>query len=381
MAKDYYETLGVSKTASADEIKKAYRKLAKQYHPDMNQNDADAAAKFKEVNEAYQVLSDDQQRKQYDMFGQAGPQGAGGAGGFGGFEGFGGTGGFSGTGFDGFSGFSDIFESFFGGGMRSQTRSNGPRQGSSIRVHLRITFMEAALGTTKEIQFERIEKCPSCEGTGGKPGTGRHTCEHCGGTGQVRVEQQSLFGTTVTVQECPECGGIGTIPDDACEACRGRGTIKKQARINLNIPAGIDTGQTLTLRGEGNAGENGGGPGDLLVAITVKPDKLFERVGADLLLNLKINMVQASLGDEVEVPTLTDTVRYKIPAGTQPGTVFRLKGKGIRHIGSTRTGDLFVKVEVGIPKRLNSKQEKLLRSFADKTKLPKSEFSKPTERF
>lgn len=382
-SKDYYETLGVDKTASADEIKTAYRKLAKQYHPDMNSGDEEAAVRFKEINEAYQVLSDDQKRQQYDTFGTAGPGAGPGPGGFGG-------GGFSGGGFE-FGDLGSIFEQMFGGGAfagspfgsagSATSARRGPMQGSSIRVNMRITFDEAAFGTHKEISFQRIETCEACAGKGTAPGSDMHTCARCGGSGRVRQEQRSMFGSFVTEEECPECGGRGVVPDEACKQCKGSGTVRRQARVSVDIPAGIDSGQILTVRGQGNAGIDGGPPGDLLVAIAVKPDKLFERVGYDLLLDLKINMVQASLGEEIEVPTLEGKVRYKVPEGTQSGTVFRLKGKGIQHIGSTRVGDLYVRVEVVVPKRLSEKQKKLLRAFADKTRLQKTEFSKPQERF
>lgn len=381
MAKDYYETLGVSKDASADEIKSAYRKLAKKYHPDMNQGDESASETFKEINEAYQVLSNDEKRRQYDTFGTAEPGAAGGPGGFGGFDfsGFGGRGGgFTGG---GFTDFSDLFENIFGGTASRQEPQNGPRQGASIRLSERITFAEAAFGTDREVSYMRTEDCTACGGSGAKPGTSRHTCTRCGGTGQIREQRNSLFGSMTTVEECPECHGQGTVPDEACDMCNGSGIIRKQTRVRVDIPAGIADGQIITLRGEGNAGINGGPAGDLQIVISVKPDKLFERVGYDLLLDLEINMVQAALGAEVEVPTLDGKLRYKIPEGTQSGTIFRLKGQGIKHLGSTRKGDLYVKVDVRIPKRLNEKQKKLLRGFADKTRLQKPEFSKPKERF
>lgn len=381
MAKDYYETLGVSKDASAEEIKKAYRQLAKKYHPDRNKGDETAAQQFKEVNEAYQVLSDDTKRKQYDMYGSAEPGAGGfGGGGFGGFD-FGGSGGFRGHGFEGFQGFSDIFEQMFGTSMRDASRSRGPQQGASLRASLRLTFEEAAFGTTKEISLTHTVVCEACGGSGAKPGTGRHTCPTCNGSGEIRTQSNTLFGSVVNVEECPTCHGEGTIPDETCEACGGKGFEQKTEKISLDIPAGVDDGQTISVRGKGNAGVNGGPPGDLIVFLTVKPSKQFARVGYDLYIDLTINMIQATLGDEVEVPTLDGAVRYKVPEGTQPGTVFRLKGKGIKHLHSNRIGDLFVRVNVNIPKRLPERQKKMLRDFAAKAKLGKNEFKKPGEAF
>lgn len=379
MASDYYKTLGVEKDASAEDIKKAYRKLAKEFHPDRNKGNEEAAQKFKEINEAYQVLSDDQKRQQYDTFGNA-DFGAGGPG-AGGFD-FGGFdfGGFSGSGFSGFSGFSDIFDMF--GNMGRNVRRRGPQRGADLRVNLRITFEEAAFGTKKTIHVTRTEKCEECGGTGEKRGTGRHTCHRCGGSGEVREPQQSFFGgQTSIVRECPECDGRGTVADEPCAACRGKGTVQKTRTITVTIPAGIDNGQGLNLPGEGQAGEQGGPPGDLLVYVTVKPDRLFMREGSDLLLVMEISMVQAALGDTIEVPTLDGHVRHKIPEGTQPGTVFRIRGKGIKNLNSSRVGDLLVRVEVTVPKRLTEKQKKLLKDFAAKARLPKVEFRKPREGF
>lgn len=370
MAKDYYETLGVDKSASADEIKSAYRKLAKQYHPDMNKGDEAAAQKFKEVNEAYQVLSDDQKRQQYDTYGNADFNGAGGfgQGGFGGFEGFG--------------GFGDIFENIFGGGGMHQ-QPNGPQRGSDIRVNMRISFEQAAEGVKQEITISRLEKCDTCSGTGAKPGTDRRTCPTCNGTGQQRVQQQTMFGNFVNVQTCPTCGGEGTIVDSPCEDCKGKGTRQKQRTIMINVPAGIDNGQVLTMRGEGNAGKRGGPAGDLQIVISVKPHKLFERLGYDLYLDMNVSMMQAALGAEIEVPVLDGKVRYKVEAGTQPGTVFRLKGKGIKYLNGNRTGDLYVRANVQIPKKLSEKQKKVLRDFEDKVKAKDRdvEFSKPKDAF
>ena len=380
MAKDFYETLGVDRTATADEIKSAYRQLAKKYHPDLNRDDTDGAAqKFKEINEAYQVLSDPKKKEMYDTYGATGPQA-------------GGTTWGGGQTYDPFGGSMDIesiLEQLFGNrgfaehgfGGTNRGPSRGPTQGTSIRIQLSITFEEAAFGTKKEIKYKRLAECDQCKGTGQKPGTGSHTCARCGGRGVVTGQQRSIFGTVSTAEACPDCDGKGTIPDEPCAACKGSGMVRQQTRVTISIPAGIDTGQILTLRGDGNASPDGGPPGDLLVVVTVKPDKLFQRVGYDLLLDLEINMVLAALGGEIEIPTLDGKVRYEIPEGTQPGTRFRLKGKGIRHEGSRGAGDLYVRVDVAVPKRLNARQKKLLSQFADKTKLQKPEFSKPADRY
>lgn len=371
MAKDFYETLGVEKTASADEIKSAYRKLAKKHHPDMNEGNEEAAKKFKEINEAYQVLSDDEKRKQYDTFGSADMNGQGGFSGFGGF---------GNQGFEGFGGFSDIFENIFSGGMRSR-QPNGPQKGQDIRVNMKISFEEAAAGVKKEINLTRTERCDVCGGSGAQPGSEKRTCPTCGGTGRERVQQQTMFGNFMSEQTCATCGGEGQIIDKPCEKCKGTGSENRQKTIAVNVPAGIDNGQVITMRGEGNAGRRGGPSGDLRIYITVKPHKLFERVGYDLYLDLAINIIQATLGEEVEVPTLNGKVRYKIPEGTQPGTVFRLKNKGIQHLNSSRMGDLYVRANVEVPKKLNEKQKKILRDFQDKAKLGSNTFTKPKDAF
>ncbi|MEF9989291.1 MAG: molecular chaperone DnaJ [Christensenellaceae bacterium] len=368
MANDFYETLGVDKGASAEEIKSAYRKLAKKYHPDLNKDDDTAAHKFKEINEAYQVLSDDQKRQQYDTYGSADPQG------------FGGGGAYSGGGFEGFGGFGDIFDNIFGGGMRGQ-QTNGPQQGSDIRVNIRIEFEQAAFGVKQEITVTRTEKCDECGGSGAKKGTQKRTCPTCNGTGQQRVQQNTMFGSFASVQPCHTCNGEGSIIDTPCEKCKGKGTMQKQRSISVNIPAGIDSGQVMTMRGEGNAGKKGGSNGDLLIYVTVKPHRLFERLGYDLYLDMDISMLQATLGDEIEVPTLDGKVRYKVAEGTQPGTVFRMKGKGIKNLNSSKTGDLYVRANVQIPKKLTEKQKKVLREFEERTKNKEVEFQKPRETF
>lgn len=380
MAKDYYEILGVDKKATQEEIKSAYRKLAKKHHPDANKGDATAEQRFKELNEAYQTLSDDQKRKQYDMFGAEGPNFGAGQGGFTGY------GGFESQGFEGFSGFSDIFENLFGGSMRGRTHQNtrnGPQRGQDIRIALDITFEEAAFGVKKEISLKRVESCEACGGSGAKKGTKKKACKACNGTGEERIQQNTIFGSITNVQPCRECGGEGSIAEEPCAECSGKGTITVTRNITIDVPAGIDNGQILSLRGEGNAGKNGGPRGDLRVHVNVSPDKLFERVGSDLYVDLKINMVFAALGGDVEVPTLEEKVRYKVPAGTQSGTMFRLKGKGIKQLNSSRTGDLYVRVTVEIPKDLTHKQKKLLKELAEekdllgRSKLAENEFSKP----
>ena len=363
MAKEFYERLGVEETASAEEIKSAYRKLAKQHHPDLNEGDEAAAQKFKEINEAYQVLSDDEKRRQYDTFGNA--------------DNMGGYGG----GFEGFGGFSDIFENIFGGGMRARP-DNGPRKGRDIRVNVKLAFEEAAFGVQREmIILSRTEECGECGGSGAKKGTQRKTCPACHGTGQVRMQQQTMFGSFVNVQPCGTCEGEGTVVEEPCLACKGKGVALTQRTINVNIPAGIDDGQVITMRGEGNAGKRGGPSGDLQIYVNVKPHKLFERLGYDLYIDLTIDMVQAALGDEIEVPTLDGKVRYKVAEGTQPGTVFRLKSKGIKHVNSNRTGDLYVRAAVEVPRKLDGRQKKLLKEFAGASKKMKNEFKKPKDAF
>lgn len=348
--KDYYETLGVDKSAGADEIKKAYRTLAKKYHPDLNKEDENAAQKFKEVNEAYQVLSDENKRAQYDRFGPSAFDGSmgGGAGGFSGFEGFG--------------GFGDIFENIFGG--RSARR--GPMRGSDLEASLRISFEEAASGVKREILVNRVEYCDDCEGTGAKKGSAKKTCPTCGGSGQVRREQRTMLGNFMNVTTCPDCRGKGTIIEQPCEKCRGQGRVTKQRKISVNIPAGIDDGQVMTLSGQGNAGEPGAPAGDLLLYITVRPHKLFRREGADLYMDLSISFGQAALGSELEVPTLTGAVKYTIPPGTQTGTVFRLREQGIKYLRQDKKGDLFVKMNVEVPRRLTDRQKELIMELEGK---------------
>lgn len=356
--RDYYEVLGVAKTASEDEIKSAYRKLAKKYHPDLNPGNAEAEAKFKEVNEAYGVLSDADKRAKYDQYGTADPQAGFGGGGFsGGFGGFG-SGGFSG-------GFEDIFENIFGGFTGSRRSNNAPEQGRDLRVDMELTFEEAAFGAKKEINLTREESCDECGGSGAAKGTTAEVCQACHGSGQVRTTQNTVFGSFSSTQQCTACHGTGRIIRTPCKKCGGKGRIRRARRISINVPAGIDNGQAITLRGEGKQGKRGGAAGDLYVYFSVKPHKLFKRRGNDIYLEVAVSFANAALGAEITVPTLEDSIKYKIPEGTQPGTVFRIRGKGIKRLGGNDRGDMYITVGVEIPRRLSSKQKELLRAFDD----------------
>lgn len=360
--KDYYDVLGVSKTATADEIKKAYRKLARQYHPDVNKDNPEAAEKFKEASEAYSVLSDEQKRAQYDQFGHAAFEngGAGGAGGFGGFEGFGGFGG---------GGMEDIFDMFFGGQGRGSRGSNaGPQRGADLRFDLEITFEEAAFGLEREISLYRDEQCPHCHGNGAKPGSKVETCPECHGSGEIRFTQNTMFGQMTNVRPCPKCHGEGKIISEPCKECRGQGTVKKNKKLKVKIPAGVDNGSRLRVAGEGEAGVKGGPSGDLYVYLYVKPHKFFERDGTTVYCEVPINIVQATLGDEIKVPTLDGQVVMKVPEGTQPGKVLRLKGKGIPSLRNSTRGDQLVRIKVVVPQKLNEKQKDALRKFAEISK-------------
>lgn len=360
--KDYYDVLGVSKTATADEIKKAYRKLARQYHPDVNKDNPEAAEKFKEASEAYSVLSDEQKRAQYDQFGHAAFEngGAGGAGGFGGFEGFGGFGG---------GGMEDIFDMFFGGQGRGSRGSNaGPQRGADLRFDLEITFEEAAFGLEREISLYRDKQCPHCHGNGAEPGSKVETCPECHGSGEIRFTQNTMFGQMTNVRPCPKCHGEGKIISEPCKECRGQGTVKKNKKLKVKIPAGVDNGSRLRVAGEGEAGVKGGPSGDLYVYLYVKPHKFFERDGTTVYCEVPINIVQATLGDEIKVPTLDGQVVMKVPEGTQPGKVLRLKGKGIPSLRNSTRGDQLVRIKVVVPQKLNEKQKDALRKFAEISK-------------
>lgn len=350
--RDYYEVLGVDRSASDADIKRAYRKLAKQYHPDVNPGDKVAEAKFKEANEAYEVLSDAQKRANYDQFGHAGADGSG-FGGFGDFD---------------FGGIGDIFETFFGGGAgfgRSSRTRSGPRKGNDLKYAAEISFEEAAFGVEKELPVTRMEVCGSCRGSGAKPGTSPATCPHCGGAGQVQHKQKTPFGQFVNIKTCDVCGGEGRIITDPCPACSGKGRIKKSVKIKINIPAGIDEGQTISLRGEGEPGSKGGPAGDLFVTIRLRPHPIFQRQNNDVICEMPITFVQAALGAEMEVPTLDGKIRYAIPEGTQTGTIFRLKAKGIPFLRGNGRGDHYVKVMVEVPTKLNDKQRSILKEFAE----------------
>ena len=356
--RDYYEVLGLDKGASEDDIKKAFRKMALKYHPDRNKGDKDAEEKFKEVNEAYGVLSDPEMKKKYDMFGHAGvdPNAQAGQGGYGGgFGGFGG--GFGGGAVD----LGDIFGDFFGGGFGGGAATrNRPMKGRDLQHSVRITFEEAAFGVKKSFKVRKEVECKKCSGTGAAPGTGKRTCSKCGGTGQVTTVRNSFLGQVQTSSPCPDCNGTGSVIDSPCPDCKGTGRVLKNVTIEVDIPSGVDTGNAIRLRGQGEPGLNGGPAGDVIVYIDVAPHKLFEREGNDLYLTIPISFNQAALGDEITVPTLTDKVSYKVPAGTQPDTVFRLRGKGIKNGSTGRTGDLFVTVQLEIPTRLNQKQKDVI---------------------
>ena len=359
--RDYYEVLGVSKGASDDEIKKAYRKLAKKYHPDMNPGDKEAEAKFKEVNEAYSILSDSDKRARYDQFGHAGVDpnyGAGGpGGGFGGFD-------------MGDIDLGDIFGSFFGGGFggfggSSSARRNGPQKGESLRASLTISFEEAAFGCEKEINLTRTEQCEACHGSGTEPGTTAETCPDCRGTGVVRVQQRTGGFAFSSTAPCTRCRGTGKIIHTPCKACGGNGSVKKTKRVTVSIPAGIDEGQAVSLRGQGNAGKNGGPAGDLIVGIHIRPHPQFQRDGTTVLYEQPVTFYQAVMGAELEIPTIDGKVKYNLPAGTQTGTTFRLRGKGIPELRGRGRGDQYVTIRIQVPTSLNSEQKEALRAFAE----------------
>ena len=354
--RDYYEVLGVSKTATEDELKKAYRKLAKENHPDLHPGDKACEARFKEINEAYEILSDSDKRAKYDQFGHAAfdpSQGYGG--GFGGFGDFGG--------FSGFGGFGDIFGDIFGFGGGGKS-SNAPRKGDNIRASVNVKFEEAAFGTVKEIFIGRVEQCADCKGSGCADGTTPEVCKECNGTGTVRTTQRTPFGAMQSTSPCPKCNGRGKIIRTPCKTCRGVGSVRRQIKEEVKIPAGIDDGQTLSKRGKGNAGINGGPAGDLLVTVIVQPHAYFEREGSSVLLEQNVSFTQAALGAEIEVPTLDGKVKLTVPEGTQTGTTFRLKGKGIPFLRGEGRGDQFVTLRVAVPKGLTSAQKELLRQFA-----------------
>ena len=347
--RDYYEVLGVSKSASADEIKRAYRKMAKKYHPDVNK-DPDAEEKFKEVQEAYDVLSDDNKKAAYDRYGHAAFDQTGGFGG--GAGGFGGFGGFEDV------DLGDIFGSFFGGGG-SRQRKSGPMRGEDRFVQLEIDFMDAIKGKKTEIKINYDEQCPHCHGSGAKTPNDVQTCPKCGGTGTIRTQQRSPFGTFVNQTTCPDCHGTGKVVKEKCPHCHGNGYVNKNITVELNIPAGINTHQQLRVQGKGHRGANGGPNGDLYVEIYVKPHQHFRRDGKNIYITIPISAVDATLGCEVDVPTVYGDVTLKVPEGTQPGTTLRLKGKGVKDLRSDNYGDQFVKIDVKIPTKLSRDEKDL----------------------
>ena len=362
--RDYYEVLGVSKTATDEELKKAYRRLAKKYHPDANpDNKEEAEKKFKELNEAYEVLSDAQKRRMYDQFGHDGPAGFGGGNPGGAYYSY------STSGFSGFEDFDlgDIFSSIFGGGAGrgSRRNSNGPVKGADLQYNLEITFEEAFSGVEKEITISRNETCSTCSGSGAKPGTTPETCRTCHGTGQVKQVQNTILGQMQTTRTCSACHGTGKVIKEVCESCKGKGTIRKQAKIKVKIPAGIDTDQSIVLRGEGEPGVRGGAKGDLYIVVRIKKHSIFTRKGTTVYCNVPITFTQATLGAELEIPMVDGKKeKFKIPEGTQTGTVFTIKGKGFKSINTNVHGDYVFTVNVQVPKRLSKEQRELLVQLA-----------------
>lgn len=369
--RDYYEVLGVSKGASDEELKKAFRKEAKKYHPDLHPGDKEAEAKFKEINEAYEVLSNPEKRQRYDKFGHAGVDPNFGAGTGGAYSG-------------GFGDFGDIFSDLFGGGFGfgGGNRRNGPKRGNDVRQVVNVTFEEAAFGCKKKINITKMENCPTCGGTGAKKGTNPETCQYCHGTGQIKTQQRTILGYMTNVTTCTHCNGTGKIIKDPCRDCRGTGKVRNSRTIEINIPAGIDDGQTMQLSGQGEPGERGGPSGDLLITVRVRRHEIFERRDNDVYLEMPISFVQAALGATLTVPTLDGVVEYDIPEGTQSGTRFRLRGKGIPFIRGKGRGDQYVTVTVEVPKNLSSKQKELLKEFdEDKNYKQKKSFAEKMKDF
>jgi molecular chaperone DnaJ len=349
--RDYYEVLGVSREVSADDLKRAFRRLAMQYHPDRNPDDPQAPERFKECSEAYEVLSDPDKRRSYDMFGHAGvTPGGGGAG----FEGF---------------GFGDIFDTFFGAGFGARGTRRATR-GDDLRYDLTISFEEAFTGIEKDVDVSRLVGCDVCTGSGAAPGTGTETCSSCGGSGQVRRQAQSIFGSVVNITTCPSCAGAGRILRTPCTECRGQGRLERSRRLRVGIPAGVDTGSQIRLTGEGEAGYRGGPPGDLYVVLRVRNHAALRRQDQDVVYELRVNIVQAALGDRIEVPTLDGPVEVTVPAGTQYGQTFRLPGRGMPNVRTGRRGDEFVVVQVVVPKDLTADQKSILRRVGGLTGKP-----------
>ena len=364
--RDYYEVMGIPKNASEDEIKKAYRKLAKKYHPDLNPGDKNAEEKFKELNEAYEVLSDKDKKARYDQFGHAGvdPNFGGGPAG--------------GSPFTGGIDLGDIFDSFFGGfggGTRRQN-PNAPRRGSDTEAVVNVSFEEAAKGCKKTVSFSKIDSCKDCGGSGAEKGTSAKTCPQCGGSGRVSVSQRTPFGVVQTSRGCDRCGGSGKVIEHPCKTCGGTGRVRRQKTIEVNIPAGIDNDQVLNVRGQGNAGQNGGPAGDLQVYVNVRPHPIFERRGNDVWCEMPITFSQAALGAEVTVPTIDGKVSYQVREGTQPGDVFKLRGKGIPYVNGRGRGDQYVQVTVEVPRNLTQKQKDVLKEFDSSTKDDSKHYAK-----
>ena len=357
--RDYYEVLGLQKGASEADIKKAFKTMARKYHPDLHPGDKEAEEKFKEINEAYSVLNDPEKKARYDQFGHAGVDpnyGAGGEGGFGGFSG-------------GFGDVGDIFDSIFGGfggfggGRSTAASANAPRRGGDINTSITIDFMEACQGVRKKIRINHFEQCPTCHGSGKDANTVETTCTACNGTGSVKINQRTPFGVISSQKVCSKCGGRGKIVTNPCKTCNGGGRVRKQKELEINIPAGIDNDQVLRVGGQGDVGLNGGPTGDLNVAISVRKHDLFNRRGNDIYCEILITYAQAVLGAEITVPTIDGKVAYTITEGTQTGTTFRLRGKGVKYINRDAHGDQYVTVNVEVPKKLTKKQKDLLKDF------------------
>ena len=364
--RDYYEVLGVDKNATEEEIKKAYRQAAKKYHPDLNPDNKEAEAKFKEANEAYEVLSDAEKKARYDQFGHAGVDpnyGAGGAG-------------FNGQGFD--FDLGDIFSSFFGGFGGGRANPNAPQRGSDTTATVTISFEEAAKGCKRQVDTLRIEVCDECHGSGAAAGSSPKTCPECNGRGQVTSAQRTPFGVFQSQKACSRCGGKGTIVDNPCKKCHGNGRVRKSVKIEVGIPAGIDDRQIINIRGQGNKGINGGPAGDLRVVVNVRPHPIFERDGFNVWCDMHISFAEAAIGCELEVPTLDGKVKYTVPAGTQGGDIFKLRGRGIQNINGRGKGDQLVRIIVDVPKNLNSEQKELLKKF-DSTLGNTSRFGEDTK--
>ena len=359
--RDYYEVLGVAKNASDSDIKSAFRKQAKTCHPDLHPGDKEAEEKFKELNEAYEVLSDSEKRAKYDQYG------------FAAFDQTAGAGGgdpFSGAGFDFGDIFGSMFNGFGGGGFGRSSNPNAPVDGNDLRYNLTLTFEEAAFGVKKEVTIPREENCRTCNGSGAKAGTTPVTCTTCKGAGQVRSQQNTILGSFTTMRACPDCRGTGKMIKNPCPDCHGTGRVRRNTVLSINVPAGIDDGQTINMRGKGEEGLRGGQPGDLYVSVSVRSHKLFRRMDSDLYLDLNVPYTTAVLGGEIVVPTLQDSVKYSIPAGTQAGTTFRLRGQGIQHLRDKEKGDLLVKVNIDVPRHVTEEQKKLLEQLAESLGAP-----------